>query len=308
MTVKPIRESEIREIERSIGDSRKEREAVALIRLMRDIPLCGPVAASRLTWADIAALPGGEGAVAFPDSNIKRRWWVSPVTLNALTPLRGLPGEPVFPGRGGRPLSASALTSRIASICSQAGLGEGYGSESPRAGTEADARAAGRNAPPRHYWGAERPSGERGGGSVRFHPVIADFYARRPEAGESPLAAAGPPAALWYRRGIVVVRCGPPARSETVRIDRQTSVRVAAGRLAGVEVTGIRNWILASGSPRSSFALAEREWGPGDADCEFAEHAWPATVRLAERIVEKALRLHRMAALRPQDAPEGDRG
>lgn len=49
MTVKPLRESEIREIERSIGDSRKEREGVALIRLMRDIPLCGPSAASRLT-------------------------------------------------------------------------------------------------------------------------------------------------------------------------------------------------------------------------------------------------------------------
>ena len=235
---------------------------------------------------------------------------MSPVTLNALTPLRGLPGEPVFQGRGGRPLGASALTSRIASICSQAGLGEGYGSESPRAGTEADARAAGRNAPPRYARGVARPSGERGGGSVRFHSVIADLYARRPEAWEPPLAAGEPPTALWYRQHaeIVVVRCGPPVRSEVVRLDGQTSVRVAAGRLVGVEVTGIRYWLLSRGAPHFPIELARHEWGPGDADCEFAERAWPATVRLAEKIVEKARHLHKLAALRPRDAPEVDRG
>ena len=306
MTVRPLRESEIGAIERAIGGSRKEREAVALIRLMRDVPACGPVAASRLTWADVAALPGGEGAVDLGDSRWRPRWWVSPATLAALEPLRGFPAEPVFRGRAGRPLGSSSLSSRIASICRAAGLGEGFGTESPRAGTQADARAAGWDAPPRYHRGIVRPSGETGGGSVRFHPSIARLYARRAQAGDDPIAADAPPAALAYRSGpeIVAVRCGPPVRSEVVEIGEGARIRAAAGRLAGVEVIGIWNRLLARGAPRHALVLAHREWGHDDADLDFAEREWPATARLANEIVERALHLHRKLTALARGAEE----
>ena len=118
----PLGEREIAAIEAACGGVPAADSAIAMIRVMRDVPFLGPPHVRRLRWADVEPqpLPGGAGIVRLAHWN-REAFWISPAAAAALAPLRGLAAEPVFAGRGGAPLSPSGVTSRIRSICRRSG-------------------------------------------------------------------------------------------------------------------------------------------------------------------------------------------
>lgn len=116
----PLGEREIAAIEAACGGVPAADSAIAMIRLMRDVPFLGPSHVRYLRWRDVEPLYGGAGLLTL--AHYGDPFWISPPAAAALAPLRGLADESVFTGRAGAPLSPSGVTSRIRSLCRRAGV------------------------------------------------------------------------------------------------------------------------------------------------------------------------------------------
>ena len=166
----PIRRGDLARIEEAIGASRKGTETLAAIGLMRDALLKGSEV-PELRWAQLHPLPDGGARLEMKrhalrtEQNLEwgaglsgrlyvhgtwgqppgpgRSRYAGPPTMSWLRPLRGLPDEHVFPGREGRPVSASAVGGRIRAAAAAAGLEGSFGAASPLLGMLLDLAAAG---------------------------------------------------------------------------------------------------------------------------------------------------------------------
>ena len=116
---------------------------ISIVSVMRDALLRRQEAAA-LRWADVEFHPGGSSRVTVRRSKTSNRPAVlyvgvrATAALNRIRPDSPIPGARVFGVRRGRTIST-----RIAAVCREAGLGEGFSGHSPRVGMAQDLAAHG---------------------------------------------------------------------------------------------------------------------------------------------------------------------
>ena len=114
--------------------SRRGRVDIALVRLLKDASLRRTEAAT-LAWGDVITLPKGQGLIRVPCSyaagKSEKRIPVSHETMRALRAIRSKAATPDTPVFG---LSESQVYRRVKAAASAAGLGDGFGGDSGRAG------------------------------------------------------------------------------------------------------------------------------------------------------------------------------
>jgi len=153
---------------------------IAIASVMRDALLRRGEAAS-LRWADVKIRADGSSRVTIRRSKTSNRSAVlyvgvrATAALNRIRPKRPNPGARVFGVRRGRTIST-----RIAAMCREAGLGEGFSGHSPRVGMAQDLTAHGAglvaimNA---GRWKSERMPAHYSRGEAAGMGAVARYYA-----------------------------------------------------------------------------------------------------------------------------------
>ena len=139
----PIAAPQFDAIERALGESPAGMPLAALVAVMRDA-LASAADVQRALWRDVDPDPHGgavlrlhapEGHWRAARSQVR---YLSARTMRLLAPLRRAPDEPLFAGRGGAPLAAAAVSSRIRKAAAEAGLQGRYSAPSPALGMQLD--------------------------------------------------------------------------------------------------------------------------------------------------------------------------